>query len=253
MQIQHGKSCGNRRITWLDLIVSFGFALFAAQHVAPIWAQANNPEVYQVGGVEMTIPAPSSELVEMGSYRTMMNTYVPDSNRLVAAFLLPDDLKVFSGGTRKGLLRYAMVEVPRSAESTDISAADFQDAVASTDKQFASSADSTAADSLIKQGQDMLNQKLKALNLNTPNVTLDKPVMLGRFFSKTDAYAFGMLVPVSSSGSTVNMLVGVSLLRVKSRVLYCYFYTEYKGDQTEPQMRTELEGWADAILSANAQ
>lgn len=251
MPIQQGVRSGNMRVTWLDLIVSVGFALFAAQHVAPIWAQANNPEAYQVGGVEMTIPAPSSELVEMGSYRTMMNTYVPDSNRLVAAFLLPDDLKVFAGGTRKGLLRYAMVEVPRSAESTDISAADFQDAVASTDKQFASSSDSPEADTIVKQGQDELNRKLNALNLG--HTTLEKPVMLGRFFSKTDAYAFGMIVPVSASGSTVNMLVGVSLLRVKSRVLYGYIYTEYTGDQTEPRMRTELEGWADAILRANAQ
>lgn len=249
MPLRSGKHPARVTIFWLSVLGSVSFALVCLANAVPASAQ-----VYPVGGIQLTIPAPPGDnLVEMGSFRTMMEVYVPDSNRLVAGFLLPDDLKLFQAGTRTGLRHYAMVEVPRSAESTDISETDFQQTVTTVDQQFASSADSPQADAITKQGEDELNKRLKALNLNVPHTTLEKPVMLGKFFSKSDAYSFGMLVPVSANGNTVNMLTGVVFMRVRSRYVYVYLYTEYKGDQTEPWMRTELENWADAILSANAQ
>lgn len=248
----HGKYRACLKISWLAVLFTVAVAPLYAQKdgAAPV---KTNPQGYKAGGVELTIPPPTSDLLEMGDYRTMMDTFVPDGNRLLAAFLLPDDLKVFQSGTRKGLLRYALVEVPRNAEFTDISAADFQEAATSVDKQFASSSDSAAADALIKEGEDMLNRKLKALNLNAPTTTLDKPAMLGKFFSKTDAYCFGMAVPVASNGSKVNMLVGVLLMRVRSRIVYIYLYSEYKGDETEQWMRKTSENWADAVQRANPQ
>ncbi len=183
----------------------------------------------------------------------MLDPFVPDDNQLVAAFLLPDDLKLYQAGTRSGLHHYALVEVSRSAGSTEVSESDFQQTESTVDKQFTSSADSPEVDALAKQGQDSINQKLKALNLNMPQTTLENPVMLGKFFSKTDVFAGGLLSPVTVNGNTVNMLDGLLFMRVKSRYVYVYLYSEYKGDQTEPGMRTALENWADAIQSANAQ
>lgn len=251
MSKRSGNRGKNLRGSRLGPMACVGLLLLAVQCGAPAWAQTNNSGAYEVGGLEVALPSPSSDLVEMGSIRTMMNVFVPDGNRLLAAFLLPDDLKVFAGGTRKGLRHYAMVEVPRRLESIDISQDEFQQISASTDKEFASSSDSPTADSLVQQGEDTVNQKLKALN--SSHLTLEKPVMLGRFFSKTDAYAFGMLVPVTANGSTVNMLTGIVLLRVRNRILYGYLYTEYKGDETEPWMRAATEQWAAAIQSANAR
>jgi len=82
-------------------------------------------------------------------------------------------------------------------------------------------------------------------------VTYGKPVMLGTFFLKPDAYGFGMMAPVTANGKTTSMIVGTVLLRVKSHVIFAYFYSTYQNDQTPGQVRAVSEQWADAILAAN--
>lgn len=235
-------------------LAAFAFVAPASQGQAAAAVGTSPSNVYQAGGVNLTIPPPTGELAEMGAnYRSMMDPFVPDSNRLVAAFLLPDDLRSFQSGKRVGLRRYALVEVPRSDEFTVVSADDFQNAANAVDKQFGSTGDSGLTNNLVKQEEDELNRKLKALNLNSPKTTLGKPVMLGKFFSKANVYCFGMVTQVSSSGSTVNMLIGVLLMRVNSRILYVYVYTEYNGDETVPWIQRTTMSWADAILSGNSQ
>ncbi len=61
------------------------------------------------------------------------------------------------------------------------------------------------------------------------------------------------MAPVTANGTTTIMVVGTVLLRVRSHVVFAYFYTAYRDDQTPGQVRATSERWADAILAANAQ
>jgi len=128
-----------------------------------------------------------------------------------------------------------------------LSADDFKGVADSIGKQAGELVDSS-----FKQSEDDFNRKMKAMNLNL-QVTYGKPVMLGTFFFKTDAYSFGMTAPVTANGQTTSMIVGTVLLRVKSHIVFAYFYTAYKDDQTPGQVRAVSEQWADAILAANKQ
>lgn len=238
-------------ISTLAAFVAFFGILFCAQSHAQ--TKTNQSPSFKVGGVDITIPQPTGELVEMGDYRKMAEVFVPDSNRLIAAFLLPDDLKAYQGGNRVGLRRYALVEVQRSSEFSDFSAADFQNAAASVDKQFVSAPDSAAMESMTKEAEENLNRNLKALNQNEASVALNKPTILGRFFSKPDAYCFGMVMPVSGNGSTVKLIVGIMIMRVKNRAFFVYLYSEYKGDETVQWVRNMTESWAQAMLTENAK
>jgi hypothetical protein len=202
-------------------------------------AQAQFP----VGGMTLTLPAPQ-DMVELGNQRSLFDPAVPDTNRLIAAFILQKDLPALHDGSKQILTHYAMVEVLRSGENMTVSADDFKGIADSIGKQAGELVDSS-----FKQSEDEFNRKMKAMDLNL-QVT-GKPVMLGTFFFKTDAYSFGMTAPVTANGQTTSMIVGTILLRVKSHIVFAYFYSAYKDEQSPGQVRATSEQWADAILAAN--
>ena len=56
---------------------------------------------------------------------------------------------------------------------------------------------------------------------------------------------------MTSGGKTKKLAVGVLAMRVRSRLLFMYTYTEFKDDSSVQWIRTTDEQWADAILQAN--
>jgi hypothetical protein len=78
-------------------------------------------------------------------------------------------------------------------------------------------------------------------------------VQLGTFFSRTDAYGVGLMLPVSAQGTTVKMAAGVLILRVRNRLLYGYLYTVYKDEDSVKWIAKSTSDWADAIQAANAK
>lgn len=225
------------------------FSAAIALTLLSTWSSAIRAQgqAFSVGGVSIAIPAPSSEMVEVGDVnRKLFEVVVPDSNRLVAAFLLQKDVASLSTGGTESLSPYGLVEVPRSGESTDINASDFSSLADSVSKQLG-----TVLDSSFKESEGEFNRRMKAMNLDNVQISYGKPVMLGTFFVKTDAYAFGMMAPVTISGKSSNMVMGTVLLRAKSRVLFVYFYSTYQDEQTPNWVRKMSEQWTDAILAAN--
>jgi hypothetical protein len=202
------------------------------------------PPTYRAGGLSIAIPPPGGNLVEAGpDYRVVLEPLAPDSNRLLAAFVLPGDMTVIRTGTHPSLTDYALVEVLRQAEFVDVDADTFKTVVDSVSKQLAGNLD-------LKDSQEELNLRLKALNQNVA-VTLDKPVPLGSFFSNSDASGFGMIMPVSADGVTTRMVAVISVLRVQKRVLFAYSYKEFKDESTVKLMQATSEKWAEAICNAN--
>ena len=227
---------------------SFAFVLFAAAALLPFsCASAQNAHSYRAGLKDFSIPAPSSALVEAGAdYRVLMEPLAPVNNRLVAAFLETADLDAIRSGAKAPLNRYALVEIPRRAEFTEVSPEQFKQVADNIAAQFGASFDSS-----LKDEQDEINRRLKALNSSSATVTLDKPLQLGTLFNKPDAAAYGMIMPISSEGKTKKMVMGMVVLRVQSRVLFAYTYTEYKDESSVQWIRTTDESWADSILAAN--
>lgn len=204
---------------------------------------------FRVGGRSIAIPAPPSSLQETGAdYRVLLDVLVPTDNRLVAAYVTPSDLQLMSAGKASSLSQYALVEVPRRAEFTDISADEFRQVVETMGQQFGAILNGT-----LKDQQDELNRRLKSLDENAATITMDKPVVLGSLFSKQDAAAFGMVVPVTSAGSTTKMAVGLVVLRAQERLIFAYYYSTYRNEGTVATIRTVSEHWADTILAANSQ
>src|ERR1700722_5430732 len=91
----------------------------------------------RVGAVSIAIPSPMNDLAEPGpDYRVIFETFAPTSNRLVAAFVPQDKMDAIRKGNAPPMDEYALVEVARRSEFTDIDSAAFQRIAEEIAKQF---------------------------------------------------------------------------------------------------------------------
>jgi len=162
--------------------------------------------------------------------------------------VLPGDLPNLRTGSSAVLSKYSLVEVPRRGEFVDFGANDFKDMA-----DGASQGVSDVLNSSVKETEEEFNRRMKSLDLDNVKIGLDKPVQLGTFFSKPDAYGLGIAMPVTVNGTTTKMVAGIILLRVKDRAMFAYLYAVYKDQDTLIWLRKTTQDWADAILKANAK
>lgn len=228
-------------------LILLATALLATSLCLPGSSVAQDAPTYRAGLKSISIPSPTTDLVETGTdYRVLLEPLSPTTNRLIAAFVVPADLDALRSGRSAALNRYALVEIMRRSEFTDVTPEMFKQVADAIGAQFGAEVNSS-----LKDQQDEINRRIKALNSKPAEVTLEKPVELGTLFSKTDAYASGMIMPVTAGGKTTKMVMGMIALRVQARMLFVYTYTEYKDEASLQWIRTTDEQWADEILKAN--
>jgi len=233
----------------LALLLLLGLSTAYPQAAPPAQPLPAETQIYRVGLKSIAIASPSKDLTEIGpDYRVTLETLAPATNRLVAAFIRPEDLHQILAGGNTPLTRYALVEAPRRAVFADIDTAAFKTVADSVATQFG-----TNLEADIKTAQDDFNHNLKELNSSSATIAIDKPFSLGTLFSKPDAAAFGMIASISGAGPEIKMAVATVVLRLQNRVLFLYLYSVYKDDTAVKWLRTTSEQWADATLKANAQ
>lgn len=216
-----------------------------------VMALAQTPEAtptYRVGLKSVAIPPPSSDLPETGSdYRVLLELMAPNQNRLIAAFLIPDELKALTTSkTSTSFTRYALAETSRRGEFATMTPELFKQVTDSMGQQFGATMNST-----LKDQEDEANRKLKVYNDSAPKVTLDQPYMLGTLFSKPNASGFGMIMQGTVNGNSKRMAVGVSIVRVQERVLYLYLFNSSDDEESIRWIRAATENWVNAVLKAN--
>ena len=200
----------------------------------------------RVGAVSIAIPSPTNDLAEPGpDYRVIFETFAPTSNRLVAAFVPQDKMDAIRKGNAPPMDEYALVEVARRSEFTDIDSAAFQRIAEELAKQFSGDLSQFSS-----KAQEEINHNLKAL-AKSASVTIDKPVPLGVFFSMTNAIGVGSITPYNVNGVTTRRVGCLAFVRVRGRVLSVLTYAVYKDEGTATSVKTTSEQWARAILKAN--
>lgn len=200
----------------------------------------------RVGAIPIVIPSPGNDLVEPGpDYRVIFETLLPVNNRLVAAFVPQDKLDIIHKGKMPAMDRYALVQIARQSEFTEMDSATFQQIAEALGKQFGGD----LSQSSIK-GQEEANHNLKDMG-SSATVTLDKPVPLGTFFTMTNAIGVGSITPYTINGVPSRRASCLAFLRVRGRILSMFMYATYKDEGTVQWVKTTSEQWVSAILKAN--
>jgi len=220
----------------------FASTLLAAALLLPCPTTAQDTPTYRAGLKSFTLPSPAPELREMGpDLRVLMEPLAPAKLRLIAAFMLPDNLNQLPGTTAP-LTKYALVEVPRAAEFQDVDETIFKTVVDGMSQQFSSgNLQSTLQTAIDRHFADLGAGKL----------TVDKPTQLGTLFSKPNASGFAMLMPMALNDKTVTLVAATLAVRVRNRVLFGYLYTQYNDKTSVDWITKTSESWVDAILKSN--
>jgi hypothetical protein len=202
----------------------------------------------RVGAVSIDLPSPANDLADPGpDYRVLFEPLAAGPNRLVAAFVPRDNLAAIHAGNAPPMDKYILLEVQRRAEFAAVDPATFRQIAEATAKQLGGDLSQTD-----RENQDRINQNLKSLG-NPANVSIDKPVQLGTFFSEPDAVGFGMITPYNENGVTTRRVGCLAFLRVRGRILSAFTYATYKDESTVNWVKTTSAQWAEAILKANQE
>lgn len=215
-------------------------------------SKSNKKEIlkpHDIGDVPIILPSPGEEFAEVTQYKHLqvLELTVPTQNRLICGFLKTNEFSLLTtkqDSNQSKLSRYALIEVGRGDEYTDISEQEFQDGV----KEVKSSLGKIFSSSM-PEAEEEFNRRMKSLDLD--NVQFGKPVELGTLFSKKDAYCSGMIMSINQGKESTKIAADCILMRVKRRVIFIYLYDHYKGKETVDWLRVTGEKWADVILRAN--
>jgi hypothetical protein len=205
------------------------------------------PVVVKAGDVDLTLPAPGKEFVEVGpKLRTMLfELMAPATNRLIAAYAPTQQAVDLNAGKKiAGLDAYALVEVPRQAEYIDCPPEAFDEILKGMEPAFGA-LDKARLGAL----EEELNIHLKTLGAKA--LEIGKPEMLGGVFRKTDAAGYAMLAPYKDAERTLTMASTIVVVRLRRRLIFAYFYRKYESPETVQKLRKEGEAWSDSLQAAN--
>ena len=200
-------------------------------------------QTFNVGGKSIIVTSPGNVYSEVGAEnRKYLDVFVPSVNRLVCGFLLTTDLPILIKGDTGFLKSYAIVEILREAEYMNIDATDF--------KQFVDYLKSSKRNinSSFRDAVDEINEKLKSID---ETVQIGKPLQLGTFFSKPEAYSFGMIAKYTQDNKSQNVAMSCTMLHLKQRLFYFYYYMNYVDASTIQLLGSNTEKWIDAVIKAN--
>jgi hypothetical protein len=211
-------------------------------------AQSTPPQTFNAGGIPLVIPAPVNDMMEAGTEtKKRLAALVPPSNRLLVAFIPSNPLSGADGKPTPGLTRYALAQVERAVEPMEIAPAQFAEIMGNIKAQYGTA--NVSAASLPTTGQDAKRQP-KPQPIDTV-LGQGKSANLGGFFSKPDAYGFGVVSDAPMGPRSMKMAMGGAVIRVKKKVVFIYLFTEYKKEDTVAWLRKATEQWADTLLAMN--
>ena len=233
---------------WFALAAGLFVCLAAAS--APVQAQTSPAKTYKVAGATIVIPPPGSGTEELlDSEQWAAKPFVEDDRHLITAYV--DQMEHYSihKGEDYGIHELVLVENLKSSqeEAKDESAEMFKTII---DIVTASMAGSGFDDSKLTEQDRLWRAHDLAQELKLIDTPVENARPLRTLFSKPNAWGLEQVVPSYIGTEKVNLIQGLVILRVKSRIITLLIYDKYEP-LTLGWMRGITEEWADAILAAN--
>lgn len=214
--------------TWRAIGIVAALALFQGCDTAP--PEGSTP----VGNSHiMLVDPPGMNPVE----NSLMEMFVPRSNRLLACYVSDADLQNIEAG--EPLRRYALVQTVRRAENQRLTPNAFQEVIKGAQSGIQD------FDNIARKSD--LNERLKALDLEA--MELGGAVQLGSLFAKDNIYNLTMVATNEVNGELRAQVAAVTMMRVNQRLISLYVLSDFEGQESVESTARSSEEWADAILA----
>jgi hypothetical protein len=236
-------------------LFSFGIAAALALVMSPV-ALAGPAEPVKFGDRQLQIPAPEGFVPvsrELPDYMQAVQGFLPPANRLVEAYLAPDDKAAMAAGQQRNLAHYFQLQTMRSVDGQPISSSDFSEAMGQVEQQIATMMPKMDAEAakLSAQGTEALqNQTGGDTQLEIGGVQylgIYRREPWGLFFTTS----MGVKVTEGDAAQAMRLYSASALVLVDHQLLYQYAYADANDPQARAWAERSVSAWADATRAAN--
>lgn len=240
----------------MKLIVIF-LALTAILFGSGIYALAQNAsDTFQIGNKQIVIPSPSGFTEATSQIQVIKDRFTVTEaagNDLLAVHIPNDDYQFFREGKLVNLTFYTKVSVPKRLKDETASEANFANFIEVFEKNFPAFSDPKGSE--MKKILNRISENLSGLNQEKTTVVMDKPHSLGEIVKGRNSYGNIILsqikTKIGEAEQVRTLLMGISALRVREKIIFVYTYKDYKNEQDIIDLKNFSSSWLKQIAEAN--
>lgn len=240
----------------LSIIIGALAVVFVMNASAGAQTRKADVATFQLGDQLITIPAPNDfeeAAAQFESIKKRFTVTEDPANDVLAVHLPHADCEKLRAGEVGPLNFYTKISVSKSARGVDYSAAEFASLAAEFRKTGSQVMDVNGP--TMKETLEHLSKGLSDLNKKETQIDMDQPLNLGEFDTRPNVYGVMLLVNLKtqSGEAKVSTLIagGISLVRVKQRLIFVYTYRKYESKADVETLRDFTKQWIGQILAAN--
>jgi hypothetical protein len=239
------------------LVFAFSVAAHAQSHEAKTGAKASSLSLVQLGDKLIVIPAPegyeeaSSQFPGIKERFTL--TEAPE-NDMLFVHMPRSDCELLRNGSKPTYDQYTKISVVRAGRTVTVTRPMMALAVDGLRKSAATFLDPDGPQ--MKELERHVARGLSQADARETKIDFGKPVMLGEFNVKPDVFSMLLLLTIKGSvggvETTTPMLLSVSYVRVRDRLIFVYGYRSFKSKVDVEPIKLFTEKWTNSIVAANS-
>lgn len=240
------------------LVAGF-WGIAAAQEHAPRTAKASPPSTLssvQLGDKVLVIPAPEGYEEASTQFKQIKDRFTATEapeNDMLLVHMPAADCELLRQGSNATFSQYTKISVQRRARELTVTSAMMTAAIADLRKEAAKFTDPNNPATVAMEKH--VERALTELNSKQTKVDFGKPEILGEFNAGTNVFSLLMLMPVKLNQEgvevTTPMLVSVSYVRMKERIIFVYVYRRLESKADLEPLKAFTTKWTSSMLAAN--
>jgi hypothetical protein len=202
----------------------------------------------QLGEKVVVIPTPAGYEEATSQFKKIKDrfsaTEAPENDMLLV-HMLAADCELMRQGSNATFSQYTKVSVLRQARALTVTSA-----------MMAAAVEELRAQAVKFPDPNNLERALSNLNSKQTTIDFGKPEVLGEFNVAPNVFSLLMLLNVKLNqagveGKPTPMLMSVSYVRVKERIIFVYVYKHLESKADLEPLKAFTTNWTNAIVAAN--
>ncbi|HSD45835.1 MAG TPA: hypothetical protein VLB87_04400 [Pyrinomonadaceae bacterium] len=243
------------------LVFAFGVVAFAQEHESKTvkTPKASTPSLtssVQLGDRLVVIPSPEGYEEAASQFKVIKDRFTATEapgNDMLFVHLPVSDCDLLRNGSNATYDQYTKISVFRAGRELNVTSAMMTAAVADLRKEAAKFPD---PNNPTTQGMEKhVERALTEINSKQTKIDFSKPEVLGEFNAGNDVFSLLLLLTVKVNIGGVEastpMLMSVSYVRVKERLIFVYVYRKLNSKADVEPVKQFTTKWTGSILAAN--
>jgi hypothetical protein len=237
------------------LVFAVGAGALAQEHESVKTPKTSSSSV-QLGDKLIVIPAPEGFEEAASQFQSIKDRFTATEapgNDMLFVHLTAGDCDLLRKGSNAVYDQYTKISVYRGARALTVTSAMMTAAVADLRKEAVKFPDPN--NPTTQAMEKHVERALTEINSKQTKIDFSKPEFLGEFNAGNDVFSLLMLLTVKVNLGGVEastpMLMSVSYVRVKERLIFVYIYRKLDSKADVEPVKAFTTKWTSSILAAN--